>query len=109
MASITSSWIAPLVATMPLLPERVSPRPKSSARPSMSVTRPPADSTMIVPAAWSQIFSRYSARVQQITLNCFNPKIFNLCFFLLIAKTGNTDNPFFNSCFLTSPFGHICQ
>ena len=50
-ASMTLSWIAPLVAITPRLFSSVRPRPKSRSSPLTSVTRPPAHSTTSLPAA----------------------------------------------------------
>ena len=57
-ASSNSSWQAPLLATIPRTPALIlAPPSKRSVCPRRSVTRPPASSTTMLPAAWSQMFS----------------------------------------------------
>mmetsp|Transcript_10187 Transcript_10187/g.36907 ORF Transcript_10187/g.36907 Transcript_10187/m.36907 type:complete len:310 (-) Transcript_10187:319-1248(-) len=59
---MSRSCSAALVATIPRSNvSRYRPPAQSSGAPPASVTFPPASSTMITPAAWSQIFSLYPA------------------------------------------------
>src|SRR6185436_18210812 len=61
IAARKTSWRRPLVATTPWFFPSLRPVVKSSGRPCTSVTRPPASSITSAPAAWSQMFSRYSS------------------------------------------------